>query len=294
MNLPYICTNGMEIWKGVIDNALVNSFVRKREWRMALKSLDDLLNGLDDGVDREVRWLCTSNGEVNVSDTEKKQMKEIITSAARVELLSRQLLVLLQSGAIAAGDMIQNDVRLYATMVQSQLNALPSNMTLLVRLTKEMALVRQVPIRQQINEGLLHFAQQRYNDAATHFRHALMQQRQLDSVITSTVTECPSYKDLSLPTLGFDSTPSLTVEALNNLSLCLLYSGNMRSAVTELEGLIREDPCVYLTEGLAFNLCTLYELGLDGEECTRKKKLLQRVGKRFYLHDIGVESFRLG
>ena len=121
-----------------------------------------------------------------------------------------------------------------------------------------------------------------------------MQQRQLDSVITSTVTECPSYKDLSLPTLGFDSTPSLTVEALNNLSLCLLYSGNMRSAVTELEGLIREDPCVYLTEGLAFNLCTLYELGLDGEECTRKKKLLQRVGKRFYLHDIGVESFRLG
>ena len=68
----------------------------------------------------------------------------------------------------------------------------------------------------------------------------------------------------------------------------------MRSAVQELEGLIREDPCVYLTEGMAFNLCTLYELGFDGEECSRKKKLLQRVAKRFSLHDISVESFRLG
>ena len=68
----------------------------------------------------------------------------------------------------------------------------------------------------------------------------------------------------------------------------------MQSSVQELENLIREDPCLYLTEGVAFNLCTLYELGSEGEECMRKKKVLQRVAKRFYLHDVGVESFRLG
>ncbi len=68
----------------------------------------------------------------------------------------------------------------------------------------------------------------------------------------------------------------------------------MSCAVQELEGLIREDPCLYLTEAVAFNLCTLYELGLDGEECAQKKRLLQRVAKRFYLHDVTVESFRLG
>jgi hypothetical protein len=93
--------------------------------------------------------------------------------------------------------------------------------------------------------------------------------------------------------LGFDADSSLTVESLNNLSLCLLYSGNMRLAVQELEGLVREDPTLYLTEGMAFNMCTLYELGSDGEECTRRKKILQRVAKRFFLHDVGVESFRL-
>mmetsp|Transcript_18559 Transcript_18559/g.26394 ORF Transcript_18559/g.26394 Transcript_18559/m.26394 type:complete len:114 (+) Transcript_18559:3-344(+) len=103
----------------------------------------------------------------------------------------------------------------------------------------------------------------------------------------------PSWKDLDSPTLGFDADSSLTVECINNLSLCLLYSGKMREAVREMESLIRKDPCEYLTEGMAFNLCTLYELGSDGEECTKRKKRLQRVAKRFFLHDIGVESFRL-
>ena len=301
----YWNTQGMEIWRSVIDNALVNTFVRKREWRMALKSLDNLLDGLDHGADREVEWWSSDSAERSdgaVSAEERIQMKELITSAAHVELLSRQLLILLQSGAIAAGETIQNDVRLHATKVESLMSdAMRSNenMTTLSRMTREMVMVRQVPIRAQLNEGLLQFARCNYTDAASCFRHALAQQRQLDETSSASTEvvkslECQTDKDLSSPTLGFDTLPSLTVEALNNLSLCLLYLGNMRNAVQELEGLIREDPSVYLTEGIAFNLCTLYELGLDGEECTRKKRLLQRVAKRFHLHDIGVESFRLG
>jgi len=293
----YWNTTGMDIWLGVIDNALVNSFVRKREWRLALKSLDDMIANLDVGVDREIDWWCNNNKGAAVSDEERKQMKDLITAAAHVELQSRQLLILLQSGALSAGEVIQNDIRLQATKVQSQLSELSSsNMTTLSRVTKDMALVRQVPIRHKLNEGLLQFARCKYTEAAKYFRDALQQQRQLDLVNASSLhgTGCPTYKDLSTPTLGFDATPSLTVECLNNLSLCLLYSGDMRSAVQELEALIREDPCVYLTEGMAFNLCTLYELGYDGEECSRKKKLLQRVAKRFSLHDISVESFRLG
>ena len=301
----YWNTQGMEIWRSVIDNALVNTFVRKREWRMALKSLDNLLDGLDHGADREVEWWSSDSAERSdgaVSAEERIQMKELITSAAHVELLSRQLLILLQSGAISAGETIQNDVRLHATKVESLMSdAMRSNenMTTLSRMTREMVMVRQVPIRAQLNEGLLQFARCNYTDAASCFRHALAQQRQLDETSSASTEvvkslECQTDKDLSSPTLGFDTLPSLTVEALNNLSLCLLYLGNMRNAVQELEGLIREDPSVYLTEGIAFNLCTLYELGLDGEECTRKKRLLQRVAKRFHLHDIGVESFRLG
>jgi len=302
----YWNTVGMEIWRPVIDNALVNAFVRKREWRLALTSLEDLMGGLEEGVDREVEQWCDGGSEGSVSnaasEVERTQAKEVIAAAAHVELLSRQLLILLQTGAIRAAEMVQDDVRLHAARVQSRVNSPPSDMRMLIRVSKEMALVRQAPRRLLVNEGLLLFARCKYTDASQYFRDALNQQR-LDPVAPSlshsspsnpTPQRCPTWKDLTSPTLGFDVEPSLIVECLNNMSLCLLYSGHMRSAVQELEGLIREDPCRYLTEGVAFNLCTLYELGSDGEECTKKKKLLQRVAKRFYLHDVGMESFRLG
>ncbi|KAL7462285.1 hypothetical protein ACHAXS_002669 [Conticribra weissflogii] len=321
--------DSMEIWKSTISNALVNTFVRKREWRMALRCLEDMLDGLEDGVELEVDWWCRGGGKYDnneddssanpaynndpngnpakttMSDTERQQMKELITSSATVELLSRQLLILLQSGAIRAAELLQRDVRHHAAKVQEWLSSLnfhsdpssPSSMTTMFRLHRESALVRQAPLRQMLNEGLLHFARFRYSSAMKCFRDVLNQQRELRAIVSNTMANhplgCPTWKDMTCPTLGFDAEPTLTVECLNNFSLCLLYSCNMRMAVQEMEALIREDPAVYLTEGMAFNLCTLYELGSDGEDCVRRKKILQRVAKRFYLHDIGVESFRL-
>lgn len=230
-----------------------------------------------------------------MSEKERSQMKEVIMSAAHLELLSRQFLILLQSGAISAADEIQNSICRYANNFNSQVDM--SNMTALIRMVKGSALTRQVSVRLWMNKGLLLFARHNYTEAAKCFLAALEQQRQLDpiyfSLLPSYPMGCLTWKDLTSPMLGFDAEQSMTVECLNNLSLCHLYSGNMAFAVQELEGLIREDPCLYLTEALAFNICTLYELGLDGEECTRKKLLLQCVAKRFLLHDVSIESFRL-
>eukprot|EP00541_Cyclophora_tenuis_P018803 CAMPEP_0116576136 /NCGR_PEP_ID=MMETSP0397-20121206/20346_1 /TAXON_ID=216820 /ORGANISM="Cyclophora tenuis, Strain ECT3854" /LENGTH=78 /DNA_ID=CAMNT_0004105107 /DNA_START=244 /DNA_END=480 /DNA_ORIENTATION=- len=78
------------------------------------------------------------------------------------------------------------------------------------------------------------------------------------------------------------------------MALSALYTCRMREAVRMMESVVREDPTAYLTERLAFNLCTLYELGADTAASARKKRVLQLVAKRFYLHDIGPESFRLG
>lgn len=281
-----------------IDNSLVNAFVRKREWRLALRSLDQMMDGLGIGAIKEVEWWCTqtsSSGEI-VSDKERSQMKEVIVSAAHLELLSRQFLILLQSGAISAADEIQNSICRYATKFNSQVDT--SNMTALIHMVKGSALTRQVFVRLWLNKGLLLFSRHNYSEAAKCFRDALEQQRQLDPICFSSLLPsypmgCLTWNDLTSPMLGFDAEQSMTVECLNNLSLCHLYSGNMAFSVQELEGLIREDPCLYLTEALAFNMCTLYELGLDGEECTRKKLLLQRVAKRFLLHDVSIESFRL-
>ena len=67
----------------------------------------------------------------------------------------------------------------------------------------------------------------------------------------------------------------------------------MQDAVRMMETLVRRDPCQFLTERLAFNLSTLYELGSDAAASTRKKRVLQLIAKRFFLHDIGPESFRV-
>ena len=50
------------------------------------------------------------------------------------------------------------------------------------------------------------------------------------------------------------------VESLNNLALCSLYAGRMRTAVHLMEELIREDPTAYLTGGWRsiYVLCTSF------------------------------------
>jgi len=82
-------------------------------------------------------------------------------------------------------------------------------------------------------------------------------------------------------------------EAINNASLCHLYSCRLADAVSTLEALVRNDPAAFLTERTAFNLCTLYELGSDSVVATRNKRVLQLIAKRFFLHDVGPESFRV-
>eukprot|EP00986_Skeletonema_menzelii_P006878 scaffold2612_cov132-Skeletonema_menzelii.AAC.14 len=296
----YWNTGGMEVWKSTIDNAIVNACIRMKEWRLALYHVEQMIGGLEECVQREVLWWCRQESVVgSLGEETRCQLRELITSAAYVELLSRQILILLQSGAIKAAETVQGDVRLHASKVEGIVLA-----GALSCIHREFALVRQVPVRQMVNDGLILFAQSDFELAAKHFRDAMELQQSLTAAsnndsstlmntddLSSTIY--PSWKDLDSPTLGFGADPSLAVECINNLSLCLLYSGKMRSAVHEMESLIRKDPCEHLTEGLAFNLCTLYELGSDGEECTKRKKRLQRVAKRFFLHDIGVESFRL-
>ena len=119
-------TGGMEIWRAVIDNSLVNAHVRKREWRLALRSLDNLMEGLEDGAGREVEYWCSRAGPgVVASDAERSRMREVVAAAARVELLSRQLLVLLQSGAISKAGAIQGGVRRHEAKFRSALDPPP-------------------------------------------------------------------------------------------------------------------------------------------------------------------------
>jgi len=48
-----------------------------------------------------------------------------------------------------------------------------------------------------------------------------------------------------------------------------------------------------MVDVVVFNLCTMYELSCDNEVATRRKRVLQQVAARFFLHDIAELSFRI-
>lgn len=66
--------------------------------------------------------------------------------------------------------------------------------------------------------------------------------------------------------------------AINNISVCLLYMGKLKSALTLLESLVNQDPDKYLDESILFNLCTLYELE-SSKSATKKQNLLCLAAK---------------
>ena len=93
--------------------------------------------------------------------------------------------------------------------------------------------------------------------------------------------------------VGLEPLHVLYAEAINNMALCALYTCRLSEALHLMETLVREDPTAFLTERVAFNLCTLYELGADSASSAKKKRMLQLIAKRFFLHDVGPESFRV-
>ena len=67
-------------------------------------------------------------------------------------------------------------------------------------------------------------------------------------------------------------------QALNNMAVCSLYTGNLSDSLGTLEGLVSDNPDLYLQEGILFNLCTLYELE-SSNAIFRKQKLLSMVSQ---------------
>lgn len=68
-------------------------------------------------------------------------------------------------------------------------------------------------------------------------------------------------------------------QANNNAAVCLLYLGRLKESLGQLEGLVQQDPALYLHESVLFNLTTMYEL--ESSRSTQKKQaLLEAVACR--------------
>ena len=80
------------------------------------------------------------------------------------------------------------------------------------------------------------------------------------------------------------------IVAVNNLSVCWLYAGQLKRAITALEDVVRRDP--HATSSAAiFNLITLYELA--AEDVKSKKQLLSKLVTKYCSDDFNMTVLRL-
>jgi tetratricopeptide (TPR) repeat protein len=268
------------IWLASVNVALSNYFLRQSEWRLALGSMDQLLELIPTACEYEV------NTKFRHVPYDRQHVLSVLMSAYRCEVLSRQGRTLMHIGALPEAEERFGT----AKMDWIGLNqAGPISPDL-----EDVPIVQIIPPLLDVNQGLLYFANGTYEQALGCFKRATDLLRTTQG--TTTTTLAPKYRmeDWVGPNVAAPEAPhALFTECINNMALSALYTCRMNEAVKLMEGLVREDPTAFLTERLAFNLCTLYELGYDLAASARKKRVLLLIGKRFFLHDVGPESFRV-
>lgn len=277
-------------WLASVDNALTNIYIRRGEWRLAIGSLDRVFDLIQDATQAEVQSLLTSSNDIEPDPENTKMITSILMKAYMCEILSRQGRIFLQAGAVfEAGELFEDAKTIWSEVESSSSSS--------ILLPKELSYHNEslkvaTPSLLEVNEGLFYFAKSNYDHALQSFSKAINILRKDGS--SSNFHSKYRIGDWIGPVIAGCQTPTkLYNEAVNNMTLCHLYMCNMKDAVVSLEGLVRDDPAAFLTERVAFNLCTLYELGADSTVATRNKRVLQLIAKRFFLHDIGPESFRV-
>jgi len=261
------------VWLTTIDNALANMFLRQSQWRLALGSMDRIVEGIPAATKQYVKKMYpnTSNAA---------EIEEILAVAFQCEILSRQGRTFLQVGALPEATTTFAAASQLWSSIETRIP--PSELI-------NHNLLKALPMQMKVNDGLIDFAESRYDIALASFSLA-------GDLFRTHGVPTKSYdpEDWLGPSVaGSDALTIVYTESINNMALCALYMCRMQDAVSFLEGLIREDPSSFLTERSAFNLCTLYELGGDSASSAQKKRMLQLIAKRFFLHDVGPESFRV-
>jgi len=65
---------------------------------------------------------------------------------------------------------------------------------------------------------------------------------------------------------------------INNMAVCLLYTGKLRAAFKLLEGAIATNPKMYVHECILVNICTLYDLE-SSRSLQKKSSMLEIVSR---------------
>ena len=201
-----------------------------------------------------------------------------LATSYKIHIQCRQGRILLQAGASEQARVIFDQARTEWKQVSALDDDDNNNHDAVV----------MIPAQLCVNEGLLQFSDSQYQDALQEFRQAA----NLLRPHLPSQTDLYEGSDVSYPIVA--GTPdSLYAETINNMALSSVYTCQLDPALRDMETLVRLDVPRYLTDRVALNLCTLYELASDSNTAARNKKVLQSIARRFQLADIGNENFRV-
>jgi tetratricopeptide (TPR) repeat protein len=260
-----------------VENGLHNVFIAIKDWRMALDCQQRIME-LAPGIAKvEITKLRLKPSQLqDASFSEQK-----LTTAYRLESLARQGRIFLQIGAVDQANVLfhqslaeWNAITMTDTISVSQDGLLRNSLSMLVA------------AQLSSNEGLLHFSLGKYEEALESFRSAI------EGLKSALSTPSSARGDQCSPLES--RCHALYAESINNMALCALYTCRLAEALQLMETLVRDNVTDHLTERVALNLCTLYELSMDSNAALRKKKVLQHIASRFLLQDIPIECFRVG
>eukprot|EP00536_Pseudo-nitzschia_multiseries_P002278 jgi/Psemu1/322487/estExt_fgenesh1_pg.C_300033 len=269
-------------WLASLDSALANTYLWRSEWRLAIGALDRVLDLLPEAAKAE----CGGNGN--------EELAAFLSNTYSAEILSRQGRIFLQVGGLSEASERFERAKTMWTESESisksiSMSVLPPDDECKGRIATLSWIMRA---GMELDTGLLRFSESDYDAALQAFTSAST------ILLSDKASLSPSSgyrtRDWVGPAAAGSQEPSvLYSDAINNVSLCHLYSCRIAESVAALEGLVREDPTAFLTERTAANLGILYDLQLDSVVTTRNKRVLQKIAHRFFLHELWSESFGL-
>lgn len=261
-----------------VENAIANVFTAMKEWRMVLLCYQRMIDVLPAAAREEAARLENSMSLSADSDV----VVRVLELTYKTELLSRQGRILLQAGALdAASQIFAQASKIFNETLDDSSKDILSDHAAILYLSALLT----------ANDGLYQFSLGQYDKATELFQATIESLR--NTTPTPVQPSSPQITDYDAIALTTTSRENLYSETTNNLALAALYTCRLADALQLMESLIREDVTAHLTARVALNLCTLYELASESSSSARKKRTLQLVAKRFSLHDIPAECFRV-
>jgi tetratricopeptide (TPR) repeat protein len=252
-------------WRWVALLHVINCRLRLRQWRSALWDLRKLQQ------------------EVTINSLAIHEEEKCDLCYARVLLSIRVMRLLLQIGDKASA-------RIEFENAAQSIAQFPS-------LTGDEFLQQSL----LLGQGLLYFAEEQYEAAAETFTNLLTSEKsRVENANSLVVKDCAKLSTdftrggAAKRSLLEARDEGILSAATNNLALTLLHLKQNHSAIAKLESLIAENPPLFMTDAVVFNLCTLYDLSYSPDSSQQKKKVLQKVALRFGLVDpvLHWRSFR--